>query len=67
MNCGRKLKYSGEELTVAISQLLVALSDSKYIADTTTPAFQKCLSYHSTNKGLKVLRIVVVRLNTLFE
>jgi len=30
MNCGRNLKYSGEELAVAISQLLGALSDSKY-------------------------------------
>ena len=28
---------------VAISQLLGALSDSKYIADTTTPAVEKCV------------------------
>ena len=32
MNCGRNLKYSEEELAVAISQHLGALSDSKYIA-----------------------------------
>jgi len=34
MNCGRNLKYSGEELAVAISQLLGALPESKYLADT---------------------------------
>jgi len=28
MNCGRNLKYSGEELAVAISKLLGALSNS---------------------------------------
>jgi len=32
MNRGRKLKYSEEELAVAISQLLGTLSDSKYMA-----------------------------------
>ncbi len=32
MNCGHNLKYSGEELAVAISQSLGAISDSKYIA-----------------------------------
>jgi len=32
MYCGRNLKYSGEELAVAISQILGAPSDSKYIA-----------------------------------
>ena len=34
MNSGRKHKYSGEELAVAISQLLGALPESKYLADT---------------------------------
>jgi len=39
MNRGRKIKYSGEELAVAISQSLGALSDSKYIAVITGPAY----------------------------
>jgi len=50
MNCGRNLKYSGEELAVAISQFLGALSDSKYIGDTwnfvfkTAPSADNCMS-----------------------
>ncbi|MBW1754042.1 MAG: hypothetical protein JRJ46_13305 [Deltaproteobacteria bacterium] len=38
MNCGRNLKYSWEELAVAISQHLGALSDSKYLAETCNSA-----------------------------
>jgi len=37
MYCGHNLKYSGEELAVAISQILGSFSDSKYIADTSLP------------------------------
>jgi len=50
MNCDRKIKYSGEELVVTISQLLGALSDSKYIGDTwdfvfeTAPSSDNCMA-----------------------
>ena len=40
MNSDRKIKYSGEELVVTISQLLGALSDSKYIGDTWNFVFE---------------------------
>ncbi|MBW2201418.1 MAG: hypothetical protein JRF71_11405 [Deltaproteobacteria bacterium] len=50
MSCDRKIKYSGEELAVAISQFLGVLSDSKYIGDTwdfvfeTAPSSDNCMS-----------------------
>ena len=42
---GRKHKYSGEELAVAISHILGALSDSKYLAVNTTPQHSTIVSY----------------------
>jgi hypothetical protein len=54
MNGGRNLKYSGEGLAVAISQLLGAFSDSRYIADITGFGFK--ISYTNLHRYRSILQ-----------
>jgi len=62
-NCDRNLKYSGEELAVAISQFLGALSDSKYIGDTWNFVFETPPSADNCMAALIILPKVTFKIN----